>query len=385
MIEKAKKYFNTLSKICVLEHITFESKTAFYYVELSLRNDDFKVLRNESFYNLSEFKKLNKNKLPVVLSVNGIELLNKINTNSIDSFSDEDFIVSQYDIEENSYFSTVRKDSLEETFSFLNTNNYLIMTVQVGAFNILKYSLALSVSSDYSLPHIFNKQDEVFIYDFKSDEQIFYSRIEIEQKEIETNFLSPIATGLDFLLRKQFQYDNELDLKNKEESLYLKLIKPSLITIVGLFILLLSINYFYQVYLSKKYEDSEIESKFLTSQKEKLERLQLEVNQKEKVFDEVGIYEGKRFAQYADIIASLVPKNIILNELLISPLEKKLKNNIPVEIAKDFIMVSGEVDDIETLNDFLMKIETNSLFKKAKITEFKQVKLSSEFSLEIEI
>ena len=247
MIEKAKKYFNTLSKICVLEHITFESKTAFYYVELSLRNDDFKVLRNESFYNLSEFKKLNKNKLPVVLSVNGIELLNKINTNSIDSFSDEDFIVSQYDIEENSYFSTVRKDSLEETFSFLNTNNYLIMTVQVGAFNILKYSLALSVSSDYSLPHIFNKQDEVFIYDFKSDEQIFYSRIEIEQKEIETNFLSPIATGLDFLLRKQFQYDNELDLKNKEESLYLKLIKPSLITIVGLFILLLSINYFYQV------------------------------------------------------------------------------------------------------------------------------------------
>ena len=59
MIQRIKTYFSSISKVCVLEQITFDDKTLYSYIEVSLVKEELTFKNQQSFSNISEFKKLN--------------------------------------------------------------------------------------------------------------------------------------------------------------------------------------------------------------------------------------------------------------------------------------------------------------------------------------
>ena len=140
MIEKLKKYFTTISKVCVLEQITFENNTVFNYVEVSLFRGNLRFKNQGAFLNLEEFNRLNKNKLPVVFTLNGLIVISKINPSNLETFENNEFVFTQYSIQSDQWFSIARDESISEVIEFLVSQNYPLVDICVGSFNILKYN-----------------------------------------------------------------------------------------------------------------------------------------------------------------------------------------------------------------------------------------------------
>lgn len=385
MINQVKKYFSTVSKVCVLEHITFESKTEYNYVELSIKKGNLTIHRQETFLNLTSFKKLNSKKLPVILNVNGVNILTKVNPTNMDTFENDNFIFSAYTMEANTYYSIVRKSAIADSIDYLNKNNYLLVDICVGAFNIVRYKELIHLNNQPSLPHVFETVNNQINYSFEREDSFLYQKVKVGEQEVPTNLISPLVTGLDYLLNGQHKKDKLEFLANREESVYAKLLPVISLYFIGILFVALVGNYFYQSHLSKKYQDSELEATFLEERRMQLQTLQQDIQEKRRIFNQSGLATNHGYAEYSDVLASLMPKRLSLNSLSISPILKELKNDKKVELESDKIWLSGEVNELETLNEYLIKIEQHELFKKAKIVVFNKVKMHSEFELEIEI
>ena len=200
-----------------------------------------------------------------------------------------------------------------------------------------------------------------------------------------TNLLSPLATGLDYLLNTQFDdRDNNFSF-NRKESVFAKLTSLTLVFFVTILLVSLLANYTYQNHLSNKYQDSEYKASILEDKKNRIESLKQEIQEKERIFNDYGLSSNHQFAEYIDKIASLRPKKLILESLNINPLKKEMKEGKKTELSTNIISLSGTVIDIEILNEYLIAIESHDLFNKAKIVKFAQEPSSAQFELEIEI
>ena len=152
-----------------------------------------------------------------------------------------------------------------------------------------------------------------------------------------------------------------------KKNYYAKLLPKVTGIIVALILIALTGNFMYQSHLTKKYQDSELEATVLLDQRTLLEKLKQEIKEKTKVFNQTGLSSRHTNAEYLDVLASLIQKQVVLNSLNINPVLKELKNNEKVQREIKTIRITGESDEIETLNNYLLKIEEHILFRSAKI------------------
>lgn len=384
MIEKLKKYFTTISKVCVLEQVTFENNTVFNYVEVSLFRGNLRFKNQVAFLNLEEFNRLNKNKLPVVFTLNGLNVISKIKPSNLESFKNNEFVFTQYSIQSDQCFSIARNESISEVIEFLVSQNYPLVDICVGSFNILKYKELINLTDHFPLPHSFT-QHESIEYSFEKEEPSYYPEISIGQEQLQSNFICSLLAGLDYLIHKQHSDEDTPFSFHRKESVYSKLFPVATLAMISVLLVGLIGNYSYQFHLSKKYHDSELEAFILNEKQTKLQILQQEIQEKTRVINQSGLNSNHTFSEYADVLALLIPEGVSFNSLTINPVLKKLKNNKKVQLQVNIVHISGEVNNIETLNNYLMKIERNKLFKNAKIVLFTAANNLFEFELEIEI
>jgi Tfp pilus assembly protein PilN len=384
MLETIKKYFTSISKVCVLEQITFEGKIEYNYVELSAVKNELKILKQETILNIESFKKLNSNNLPVILNVNGFNTLTKVNPSNLEAFENEKFIFNCSIIDDNTYYNIVRRDSISDTLNYLENNSYLIVDICVGAFNIKKYQ-DLFIKNINPEPHSFKLENDLLYYSFERKDKFIYKKINIGENELPTNLMSPLTTGLDYLLNTQFNKNTNDFSFSRIESVFSKHLKTTLIIFVGVLLTSLFTNYFYQNHLSNKYKDSEYKSAVLEEKKSQIEILESSIQEKERVFNEYGLSSDLQFAEYLDVLAYLLPNKVGLNSLAINPLKKEMKDGKKIKLISNKIFISGTVDEIETLNKYLIKIESHALFNRAKIVVFTQETSFAKFKLEVAI
>lgn len=382
MIEKIKKYFNTISKILVLEQVNYEQETEYNLSELSLRKGNFKIHHTHSFKNLGDLKKLNKNKLPVLLLINGRMVLTKTNPSSLDSFSEEQFYLTEFTNVDNTYYSIARKDIADDCVTYLEETNVILLDVFVGPLNAIHYFETQSESLMHIPPFDFSKIEGKYSYSFEGEKRFLFPKIQLEEFEVGSNFIPSIYSGIEYLAQKQHTVQIN---PNKTEAVFSQLIKPFLLVVFGLYLVVLSVNFFYQNYLSEKYENSELESEFLLAQQDKLASLEFELVQKQKVLNKVGISSDNTLSKYLDQLALMIPKDMVLNKLSIHPINKKLKNNKALQIRTNFILTEGKVNNVDTLNELIMRIEKHKDFKSAKIISFDKIDVFSKFKLEVKI
>lgn len=383
MLERIKKYFTSLSKIAILEQVCYEGFVEYNYVVVTLKQNELSVVFKEKFNSLEQLSSKVQKNIPIVLQVNGLGVLTKTNPTNLEMFENGEFYLTQNEIENNEYVSIVRKSEISDVIEFVKELKIIVVDIVVGAFNIKFYEDAFDLISSTN-PHDFETKNDLIDYSFDSEKRNNFSNITIGNTLIGSDKLSSVTSGLNYLINSQFQSNEEFETERRE-SVFAKLNPVVALSILGFLILGFSASALYSNYLSKKYNISENKMALIQQKEKRLNSLKKEIANKNRIFELYGMNSNHQYSEYLDVLASLIPKGISLNSLSFNPLTKELKNNKNIEILKNKILVSGDVQNVDVLNDYIVEIEKHELYKKAKIVIFKKLKSNAIFELEIEV
>ena len=119
----------------------------------------------------------------------------------------------------------------------------------------------------------------------------------------------------------------------------------------------------------------------------KLDTLKSELKLKEQYFINSGFLDASKLSYYADRIAYTVPKEIVLTQLNINPLEGKIKNNKPISFQNRKILILGTVTQSIILNNWVKQLKDTDWIKNVKIIHYNQesVEIPAEFELQIDL
>ncbi|WP_299676090.1 hypothetical protein [uncultured Dokdonia sp.] len=94
-----------------------------------------------------------------------------------------------------------------------------------------------------------------------------------------------------------------------------------------------------------------------TLQKKRLVKKDSIVSQKQKLFEDVIASASSSTSYFVDAIASEMPHTILLEKLQYQPLEKKIRNNKPVQVEANNIIITGETAVNKDLSSWVSSLE----------------------------
>ena len=139
------------------------------------------------------------------------------------------------------------------------------------------------------------------------------------------------------------------------------------ISLVGIILLSLVLNYFYQNNLNNTVAQLELDLSLSEDNLALLERLEQEKIRKEQLVQSAGVNSPRFLSYYLDEIGRTVPKEINLHELKVFPLSNKLKNKHKVEVDQERISISGSTIGNEILDDWIEKMDRFEWIKSVEL------------------
>jgi hypothetical protein len=244
----------------------------------------------------------------------------------IDYLSDKECIVS-----------VIRKDVLNNTLQSFQKEGFEIVDYSLGAFSILPLfdkNEQANVQLGYSL---FDLENNSIQYTDELPNELTL----VLGQEVDTKNALSFAYGLKILANGSYQaVSNEVVLPRKNWQ-FQRLYKKGLLAGVGsIFVLLLISFAVYTYYFDKNGSLIESTASF-DSQLKLVNELRQNYDSKAE-FIEVNGSGGLSFSRMADEIASVLPKQLSLDELNFYPLEKRLKKEKLVRFHRGEIRVKGE-------------------------------------------
>lgn len=153
---------------------------------------------------------------------------------------------------------------------------------------------------------------------------------------------------------------------------------------VGFLLLLLLINFLFFNNYYKKSLDANEKLQLNYSSQEKVSSLKTRVNQKEKQLNTISNVNGEISSLMINNITKGVPNTILLSELVLNPLEKKIKNEEEIIFMEKSIIISGSTLKNEDFTKWIEKIEQLKFVKEVVINHFgKNENLETVFLIKV--
>lgn len=355
---------------------------------------------NISISNIEDLKEHIPANKPVYLAIDGKGIIHKkVNSSGeIDAKTAlslvlpnavaEDFLIEINEINsEKTFVSLARKESINEIISELSKAEIKIHEIYLGCFS-LNHSIGL-FGRDYQ---------EIQIPNYKVDvNENRISGIEkVENNYNETSF----AIGDSFVSDKaivafslalshfiDIEYEQELPQinENKSNYLYRNLFIISGWSILAFLFTILLVNYLMFDYYNKKSNDLSYkvgQNKDLLAQ---LDTLSSQIKRKDEIVKKSGFFNNSRNSYYADRIAFLLDDNIVLTQLEINPLLKKVKQGVEPQFTFDYIIVKGISKRSTDLNDWIHTLKEEDWVKAVNLQNYvnETGQSTAEFELEI--
>lgn len=104
---------------------------------------------------------------------------------------------------------------------------------------------------------------------------------------------------------------------------------------------------------------------------------------KEEILNHSGIADTKFLSFYAWKLISVLPDNIVLEELNIFPLKRKIEKQKQVSFKNNIITIEGSVNNNENLSTWIKEIKNYSWIESAEVKDFKKERYTNRFELQI--
>jgi Tfp pilus assembly protein PilN len=154
------------------------------------------------------------------------------------------------------------------------------------------------------------------------------------------------------------------------------------------FVIALLVNFFLFNYFSSRYNEYHTQVSANQNMVFRYEKMQKEVEQKQKFLEETGLLESSRISYYADQIAKSLPTTILLTHMSIFPLEKKSNTDEQdMTFKPKIIFIAGNCNQSIELNEWMGNLKRQVWIGDVSVINFSQDKSerTGSFSIEIKI
>ena len=153
----------------------------------------------------------------------------------------------------------------------------------------------------------------------------------------------------------------------------------------GLFILgLLLINFFIFNHHFENVNELEQVSEINQSTKTQIHILNETVSKKQKMIDDLLKNNGSKSSFYSHTIIESLPKTILLSDYHFQPLLRRIKEDTPIELSEDYILVSGSSIKSSDFSEWINHLEKMEWIAKVSIIEYRNTNSKkSEFKISI--
>lgn len=376
------KRFLLKKEVCSIEVVFKENEKIIYLTHLKQIGNKVEIVRTEVLSNLKLPAKILKNKIPVILIVNGSGIVSKkavsdekeaikIINEFLPAIKKEDFYIQLFKQEDNLHFiSFCRKELLDELMKELNREKVDLMNVFLGPSVVIGMD---TVAADFNrIPTTL--LDAEFtngrIADFvpSSDQNsIVISGIRIER----TSILG-FSAGLSYFLENIFVFNTDKFL----ERLYVKHIesnkfKFSVLVCVGIALIVSLLNVVYYTNYFDRNNKLEAELGVYESKNARINSLLEDYQKKKGLIEGAGILEINHLSEYADRIAATVPEEVVLTNLNFNPkLDLENSSDSLITFKAKELIVQGNCNKSLVINDWINILKLQKFIKEVNLEKF---------------
>ncbi|PKD18738.1 hypothetical protein APR41_17675 [Salegentibacter salinarum] len=393
-------YWNYGKEYTAIDWCQLAADTTEYYLLTSTKKKGELELKELLHLNNLEtlISKLKKNQ-HTYLNISGNQVLIKTtaktsgNHNSIveSAFPNLDLKEFYFQVISNETESIVticRRNYVEGIIDTLAKEGVVILGISLGFTPLLNITSLLGELEIETHSHslVINKNT---IVNFNKNDKI----LEEQQYDIDG-----IPIGGSFLISLScifYYFKNDKDVfSNIAEKNYLlktkfrqkQFFKQTLIIGLSFILICLLINFFIFTNMHREYQSRQNQFEIEVSQREIQENKIKEVQRKKELVAEIMRNSNSNSTLYLNRISSQIPTSITLNNLIYQPLEKRIKENSPVELSYNDIILQGESKDKESFSSWIQYLEDIPWIKELAIENFGFISQNtSEFTLNIEL
>ncbi|WP_299432224.1 hypothetical protein [uncultured Aquimarina sp.] len=373
--------YNPIKKsFLAFEHSERENDIVILAIEVAQKKDELDVVDHfiaKSFSDLSN-KVKTTTKAHLIITDNNI-LSKEVNATGTDqeilaeaypNLDLDDFYYQILKTSIKSFVAVCRKQYVDTLISKYKEINILITNIDLG---ILKTASIVSYFQDTELL-TFNtaltiSNEEVFSVKPNVDVIKNYT---IDTITIPSTHTLPFACILDGVIN-QTAISGNTEEKNaallhtfKESQFFKKTLQYG----IGFLLISLLINFFVFNSKYKTWQGLQEEEQIYTSQKENIEKQQSIVSTKEDIVNSIITTGFSKSSYYTDQIIQSQPTTVILKLLSYQPITKTIRNDKPIKVKDNIVLVTGDSSDKTSFTTWIQKIESLDFVNQVTIINY---------------
>lgn len=381
------KKFLVKSEICSVKVAFSDNGTTFYYTHLKNKNNKINLVSTSSSINKFELpKEISKNKIPLVIIVNGKGVVLKkvtLSENTEQSFEDivhtnlpainpEDFFVQLFKQANNTAFiSLCRKEQLKNLLEELYLTKIDIAKVFIGAPTII--GLQPLWSNFNALPTTFQT------IELTNNALDTITTVKSEKATVNIDGISFAAThtlgfagGFAYLTMANIAQTNSPELLNIENKhLEKNKFRTLMVGLIGFaFILSVTNLIFYTNYFNYN-NKLESELNVYQGKYDQINELLTDYQKKKDLIENSGILNKNKISEYADKIATTIPEEVILSELYFNPKqENEDSEDSLITFSSKQLIIKGNCNKSLIINEWANVLKMQKFIKDVSLEKF---------------
>ena len=375
-----------------------DNDTTFHALELKKKKKELHLNSSFDSASLETLSKEIPNGKPIALVINSDSVLTKrikaqsaeplkIAHHAFPNIKIEEFYYEISQQGEFCFVSICRQAYISDILNRFNKANIIVTTISIGNLVsefIAKYIVNNKVITTNSVITIGEKH----IFDISSTATDANQSYNINGLDIKNTEILPFAIALKTALNSESFASNFETVKTSLNTSFNEKLFFSLFIKIGfgfLFVVLIINMFFFSNYQNKVGTLNET-AMVLEISKNNVINLKNKVENSQKIVEDVLKSNASKSSFYLDAILYDLPKSILLSNYNYQPLIKKIKEDKPVLIEKNVILISGHTSQSTKLPQWLSKLESIEWVYRVEIQSFEDISKSlSEFSIKLTI
>lgn len=382
-----------INELHVIGIIKNEEEELYHVLTVKKRGTKITIVSMSSY---KEFNEISKNvdlNVPALLLIDGKGVLNKaINFNTeadilwyknIDFSSIYHTSIKGFDSD---FISFCRKNIVNETITKFQKNGFQIIDIYLGSF--ISALLINSIKKDTILSNdllLEFKNEKLFNFTKQTDIAIKEDYI-IGSDSISKYHLPLYASIIHFFTQTKEISKTKNETLHTEEIIYKKAFKLLGLSILLVFFVMLLISFISIQYYASKNAELNIQNVYTNKTYQSILNLEKQKENKQKILLESGLSSSKFLSFYSYEIIKIVPQDVSLTVLEITPLTKEAKKNQKLIFEANTICVKGETSNESSFNTWMESLKKMNWLENFEIISIKKDKKNkSQFEVKITI
>ncbi|WP_343635400.1 hypothetical protein [Fluviicola sp.] len=327
-----------------------------------------------SFESMEEILKKADKTIPFIIHVRGAGILARSVENApnykerlLVSGREDEFYFNSYERSGSILVSFARKNVIDEFLQPIEAAKGFIWALYIGP-SILPFRVEklTTIQSDYVLA--FPTADQVILS--KNEQELSEKQVLTAYTEAIINYTFQKHTHPDPFYQA---IDEETFQKTKSNYKDFRQFRIIGLSILGFFLITLTVNYFVVNHLNQVAVDYEEEIAGYQDNFAVIDRIKQEKQRKLVLFQNSGMQSRNLLSYYADEIGVTVPKDIQFTEMELFPLAQQLKPKHKVETDNSRIIIHGITLNSKILDDWMEDLEKKEWVQSVEVINYSRL------------